>query len=91
MKSSDLPLSPLFFRVLFHPYIRAFAVVAALVGVYLGLLRAGYPWWLNTPAALLGGFATLWIWVLLSYAYQKHTYPLRALQAKRRRQSQPRE
>jgi hypothetical protein len=91
MKPDQPGLSRRLFRVLLHPHARALAAVAAVLGLYLGLSRQGYPWWLWTPACFLGAVFTLWLWLLMAYGYQKRTYPYRALEAKRRRLQAQRE
>jgi len=72
------------FRALLHKYTRVLVVLVAVGLVYRWLAGAGYPWWLWVPACLLAAFTAVWAWVLLSYAYQKLTYPRRAKEYKRR-------
>ena len=70
------------FRALLHKYTRILVVLVAALGVFSRLTGAGYPWWLWLPATILAAAAGLWLWVLLSYAYQKATYPHRAAEFK---------
>ena len=79
------PWDEYIFRPLLHKYTRAAWVVAAVVLVYRWLAGSGYPWWLWLPACLLSAFVALWLWLMLSYSYQKATYPRRAAGCKRRR------
>lgn len=72
----------LLFRVLLHKYTRVLVVLGAALGVYAWLAAAGYPWWLWVPATFLAAFLSVWLWVMLSYAYQKATYPQRAAEFK---------
>lgn len=79
------PWDEYLFRILLHKYTRLLVVLVAVVLVYRWLAGSGYPWWLWLPACLLAAVFALWVWLLVSYAYQKATYPRRAAQHKRRR------
>jgi hypothetical protein len=76
------PWDEYLFRPLLHKYTRLLAVLVAVVLVHRWL--AADPWWLWLPACFLAAFAALWAWLMLSYAYQKLTYPRRAAECKRR-------
>ena len=89
MEKQPRPLSVQFFRLVLHEYARWTAVGAAVALVWLLLSRA-YPWWIWLPACFLAGVLTLWLALMLMYAYQKATYPHRAA-AYRRRVRQRRE
>jgi hypothetical protein len=81
------------FRALWHKYVRLAVVLLGSWMVFHRLSGLGYPWWLWLPAAILGAAATLLVWVILWYTYQKATQPRRSAGNKRRRQQRqaPRE
>lgn len=86
MQARRTGLSVLLFKLLLHPYTRMLVVCAAALVLWWWLAGSGYPWWIWLPACFLGAVFTLWLSLMLTYGYQKYTYPLRAQEYKRRRQ-----
>lgn len=86
MRASRISLSTLLFKLLLHPYTRVLAVGAAVLALWWWLAGGDYPWWIWLPACFLGAVFALWLSLMVAYAYQKCTYPLRAREYKRRRQ-----
>ncbi len=66
------------FRLLLHGWTRRVVVVASAAMTGRVLARSGWPWWAWLPAVILAGMAGYLLMILLSYAYQKWTYPIRA-------------
>ena len=66
------------FRPLLHNWTRRVVVVASAAMTGRVLVSDGWPWWAWLPAAILAGMAGYLLMILLSYAYQKCTYPIRA-------------
>lgn len=77
------------FRFLLHEWTRRlFAVgIAVLTGAQLA--AHGWPWWAWLPAVILAMMAGYLVMILITYAYQKSTYQIRARLTKQQLHASP--
>lgn len=66
------------FRFLLHPWTRKAVALAVSVLTGVKLAACDWPWWAWLPAAILALMCGYVLMILLTYAYQKSTYKIRA-------------